>query len=481
LVNSVQISCDAAIARATAFSAAPTHPALALAAAMAAGSLVYIDGAVMVIGLPAIGRGLVLQGSQLQWVINAYLLPLTALSLLGGAWGDRFGRRRALILGAAIFALSLAAGSLAPTVSVLLGLRFLQGIGAALLVPNSLAILGQMFSGENEARAVGLWSATAAIASAIGPVLGGWLIDTGHWRFIFLLSAPVAALSIVLAIRYVPVDREITSRPLDLGGGALAAVALAALTWSLTTATTSPERQAEALAAAALALVVLGGFIWVQRELGERALVPLYLFSSRTLTGITLFSLLLYGAFNAFLILIPFVLLKAAGYSGAAAGAIFVPLQIVFTVVSPLMAHVVARVGPRVPLGMGALISACGFLLATRIGTQSDYWSDVFPAVLLLSVGMSSAVAPLTTLVLTSVDGPHTATASGINSTATRLGALITTALLGTVLIRRGEHLFATFSTVMVVGAVVCLLAAISVIMIEGAPRFGLRETSSER
>jgi MFS family permease len=315
-----------------------------------------------------------------------------------------------------------------------------------------------------------LWSATAAIASAIGPVLGGCLIDRGHWRAIFLLTAPVVVLSVVLAIRYVPADRKTTSRPLDLVGGALAAVALAALIWSLTTATVSPERQAEALAAAVLALVVLGGFVWVQRQLGERALVPLYLFSSRTLTGITLFSLLLYGAFNAFLILIPFVLLKAAGYSGAAAGAIFVPLQIVFAVVSPLMAHVVARVGSRIPLSVGALVSACGFLLATRIGTQSDYWSDVFPAVLLLSVGMSGAAAPLATLVLTSVDGPHTSTASGVNSTATRLGALITTALLGTVLIRRGEHLFAAFSTVMVMGAVVCLLASISVIMIEGAP-----------
>jgi EmrB/QacA subfamily drug resistance transporter len=481
MVNSVQISCDSAIARATAFSATPTHPVLALAAATAGGSLVYIDGAVMAIGLPAIGQGFALQGSQTQWVINAYLLPLTALSLLGGACGDRFGRRRVLILGAAIFALALAAASLTNTASVLIGLRLLQGAGAALLVPNSLAILGQMFSGKNEARAVGLWSATAAIASAIGPVFGGWLIDTGHWRAIFLLTVPVAALSIVLALRYVPPDREITSRPLDIVGGGLVALALAALTWSLTTATTSPERHVETLSAAALALVVLGGFVWVQTRLGERAMVPLYLFSSRTLTGITLFSLLLYGAFNAFLILVPFVLLQAAGYSGAAAGAIFVPLQIVFTLVSPLMAHVVARVGSRVPLGVGALISACGFVLATRIGTPSDYWSDVFPAILLLSLGMSSAVAPLTTLVLTSVDGPHTSTASGINSTATRLGALITTALLGTVLIRRGEHLFATFSAVMVMGAVVCLLAAISVIMIDDAPRLALRETPSER
>ena len=189
-----QISCDATIARATVFSARPTHPALALVAAMAAGSLVYIDGAVIAIGLPAIDRNLALQGSQSQWVINAYLLPLTALSLLGGAWGDRFGRRRALILGAAIFGLSSAAASLAPTAALLIGLRLLQGIGAALLVPNSLAILGQMFCGENAARAVGLWSATAAIASAIGPVLGGWLIDGGHWSAIFLLTAPVAAL-----------------------------------------------------------------------------------------------------------------------------------------------------------------------------------------------------------------------------------------------------------------------------------------------
>src|ERR1700722_6457009 len=149
MVNSVQISCDSAMARATAFSAAPTHPALALAAAMAAGSLVYIDGAVMAIGLPAIGRGLVLQGSQSQWVINAYLLPLTALSLLGGAWGDRFGRRRALIYGSLMFALASAAASLAPTIAVLIAMRFLQGLGAALLVPNSLAILGQMFSGEH--------------------------------------------------------------------------------------------------------------------------------------------------------------------------------------------------------------------------------------------------------------------------------------------------------------------------------------------
>jgi MFS family permease len=481
MINSVQISCDAAIARATAFCATPKHPALALMAAMTAGSLVYTDAAVLAVGLPVISRGLALHGSQSQWVINAYLLPLTALSLLGGAWGDRFGRRRALILGTAIFALSLTAASLAATASVLIALRFVQGIGAALLVPNSLAILGQMFSGESEARAVGLWSATAALMSAIGPVLAGCLIDAGHWRAIFLLTVPVAALSIALAMRYVPVDRDLSGRPLDLLGGVLIAVALGALTWSLSTATASLEHQAAFLAAAGLAVIALAGFVWVQRRLGEAAMVPFHLFRSRTLSGITLFSLLLYGGFNAFLILVPFVLLTAAGYSGAQAGAIFVPLQIVFTVVSPFMARVVAWVGPRVPLGAGALVSANGFLLATRIGVQSTYWSDVFPAVLLISLGMSIAVAPLTTLVLTSVDGPHTSTASGINSTATRLGALITTALLGMVLVRRGEALFVAFSTVMLMGALVCLLAAISVLMIEATPREALLEGRLEQ
>jgi EmrB/QacA subfamily drug resistance transporter len=471
MVNSVQISCDVALARATTFSTTPSHPTLALTAATAASSLVYVDGAVTAIGLPVIGSAFALQGSQLQWVLNAYLLPLTALSLLGGAWGDRFGRRRALILGTTVFALSSLAAALAPTITVLIGARLLQGVGAALLVPNSLAILGQMFSGEAGTRAVGLWSIAAAVASAIGPVLGGWLIDSGHWRGIFLLNLPVAALAVALALRYLPADRKIAKGPLDFAGGALVSIALGALIWSLTTAALSREHQIEALTAGATAVLLFSIFFRVQKRLGEQAMMPLSLFSSRTLTGITVFTLLLYGALNTFLILIPFVLLKAAGYSGAAAGAIFVPLEITFIVVSPFMGRVVARTGPRVPLGLGAVISGLAFLTAIRIGAQSDYWTDVFPAVLLFSIGMSAAAAPLTTLVLTSVDGPHTATASGINSTATRLGGLIGTALMGTILARRGEQLFNAFSSVMLMGAMVCVLAAVSVLLIEGAPR----------
>jgi predicted MFS family arabinose efflux permease len=304
------------------------------------------------------------------------------------------------------------------------------------------------------------------------------LIDSGHWRAIFLLSPSVAALAVAFTLRYVPADPKVTGRPLDVAGGALIAVALAALIWSLTTAAVAPQPQWEAILAAAVTVIVLGSFVWVEKRLGERAMVPLTLFSSRTLTGITVFTLLLYGALNTFLILIPFVLLKAAGYSSAAAGAIFVPLQIVFTVVSPLMSRVVTQVGPRFPLALGALISSFGFLLAVRIGAPSDYWADVFPAVLLLSIGISSATAPLTTLVLTSVDGPHTATASGINSTATRLGGLVTTALMGTVLVRRGEQLFNAFSSVMIMGALVCLLAAISVLLIECASRLEASSSS---
>jgi predicted MFS family arabinose efflux permease len=214
-------------------------------------------------------------------------------------------------------------------------------------------------------------------------------------------------------------------------------------------------------------VLALLSFVWVESRLGDRAMVPLSLFSSRTLSGVTLFTLLLYGAFNTFLTLIPFVLLKAAGYSGAAAGAIFVPLQISFIVVSPLMGRVVSRTGAKLPLALGALMSAVGFLLAIRLEAQTDYWRGIFPAVLLLSIGMSVAATPLTTLVLTSVDGAHTATASGINSTATRLGGLITTALLGSVLVKQGDQLFAAFSPVMMAGAAVCILAAFSVLIIE--------------
>jgi EmrB/QacA subfamily drug resistance transporter len=467
MTSSVQISCDAAVARATTFSVTPARPALALTAVMAASSLAYVDAAITAIGLPAIGRAFDIQGNELQWVLNAYLLPVTALSLLGGAWGDRFGRRYGLILGATLFAIATLGASLAPTIGFLIGMRLLEGAGAALLIPNSLAILGQMFSGEAEARAVGLWSVTAAIASAFGPILAGLLIDSGHWRSIFLVNLPVAVFAVALAAAYVPHDAKISARRLDLAGGASVTAALCALIWSLRTVTLSPANHLEGVLAWMAVVLALLSFVWVESRLGDRAMVPLSLFSSRTLSGVTLFTLLLYGAFNTFLTLIPFVLLKAAGYSGAAAGAIFVPLQISFIVVSPLMGRVVSRTGAKLPLALGALMSAVGFLLAIRLGARTDYWRGIFPAVLLLSIGMSVAATPLTTLVLTSVDRAHTATASGINSTATRLGGLITTALLGSVLVKQGDQLFAAFSPVMMAGAAVCILAAFSVLIIE--------------
>jgi EmrB/QacA subfamily drug resistance transporter len=467
MTSSVQISCDAAVAHATTFSATPARPALALTAVMAASSLAYVDAAITAIGLPAIARAFDIQGNELQWVLNAYLLPVTALSLLGGAWGDRFGRRYGLILGATLFAIATLGASLAPTIGFLIGMRLLEGAGAALLIPNSLAILGQMFSGEAEARAVGLWSVTAAIASAFGPILAGLLIDSGHWRSIFLVNLPVAVFAVALAAAYVPHDAKISARRLDLAGGASVTAALCALIWSLRTVTLSPANHLEGVLAWMAVVLALLSFVWVESRLGDRAMVPLSLFSSRTLSGVTLFTLLLYGAFNTFLTLIPFVLLKAAGYSGAAAGAIFVPLQISFIVVSPLMGRVVSRTGAKLPLALGALMSAVGFLLAIRLGAHTDYWRGIFPAVLLLSIGMSVAATPLTTLVLTSVDRAHTATASGINSTATRLGGLITTALLGSVLVKQGDQLFAAFSPVMMAGAAACILAAFSVLIIE--------------
>lgn len=437
---------------------------------MAASSLGYVDAAVVAVGLPAIGRAFSLEGNELQWVLNAFLLPVTAFSLLGGAWGDRFGRRRALILGASAFGVASAASALAPTFRVLIGMRLLQGIGAALLVPNSLAILGQMFKGRAEVMAVGFWSASVAVACAIAPIFAGVLIDSGHWRGIFLLNAPLAVLALGLTFAYVPKDVEKATRPLDLPGGALVGLTLGAFVWSLTAATTGARSRTDGIAAAMVATLALLAFLRVERQSGDRAMLPLSLLGSGTLGAITVFTLLLYGALNTVFVLIPFVLLRAAGYTAAAVGTIFVPLQIIFIVMSPLMGGVTARMGPKIPLGAGALISGLGFLMAMRIQIHSDYARQVFPAVLTLAIGMSAAAAPLTTLVLISVDEYHTATASGINSTATRLGSLVSTALLGAVFARQGAALFNAFSSVMLVGATLCVAAASSVLLMATLP-----------
>jgi EmrB/QacA subfamily drug resistance transporter len=471
-MSAVDGPCDCASARSTPCrQQAAAHPRLVLATTILASSLAFIDGSVVNVGLPTIGRSLAADPSALQWVVNAYLLPLSALLLLGGAAGDRYGRRRLLIAGTVLFGLASLACALAPSLAFLLAGRLLQGVGAAMLMPNSLAILGANFQGEAKGRAIGVWAATGAAMGAVGPVLGGWLIDVSSWHAIFLINLPVAAGAVLLAWRYVPPDGDGRDHPLDVGGGMLATLGLGALTWALTIGSGQAGWTPTALAAAVAAIAALGAFVWTEQRQGEAAMTPLGLFTSSTFVGLTLLTLLLYGALGALFVIVPYVLIEAAGYSGAAAGGALLPLPLLLAITSPMMGGLAGRFGPRLPLTVGPLVVAGGFLLALRVGLKADYWTEVLPMILVIAIGMSGAVAPLTTAVLSAVDGRHTGAASGFNSAMARTGGLIATALLGVVLAARGQGLITAFHGAMIFGAAASLASgAAALFLIRPAP-----------
>lgn len=454
--------CDSAVAQCAKASPTASHPSLVLATTILASSLAFVDGSVINVALPTLAQAFNADAAALQWVINAYLLPLSALLLLGGAAGDHFGRRRLLILGTSVFALASLGCALAPGLPALFAARVVQGVGAAMLMPNSLATLGQTFSGESKGRAIGIWAATGAALGAVGPVLGGWLIDLGSWRAIFLLNLPLAVAAVILAWRIVPPDRHGVGYPLDTIGGTLATIGLAALIWALTIGSSRRGWTPAALTAAACAVALLFIFLRFESARGERAMMPMDLFASKSFVGLTLLTFLLYGAMGGLFVILPYVLIKAAGYSATAAGAALLPLPLILTVSSPLAGALAGRIGTRLPLTIGPLVVAAGFLIALRMDSNSSYWSDVLPMIVVIALGMSAAVAPLTTAVLTSVDPEHTGSASGINSAVARTGGLVATALLGSVLAAAGDSLLFAYRVAMGVGAVICAASSIS-------------------
>jgi len=456
-----QAACDIASAAARP-DGRSDHPRLVLATTILASSLAFIDGSVVNVGLPAIGKSLHAAAGELPWVINAYLLPLSALLLFGGAAGDRFGRRLMLIVGTVVFAVASGACAFAPNMALLLAGRVVQGIGAAILMPNSLAILGDAFAGEARGRAIGTWASVAAMAGAIGPVLGGWLIDTVGWQAIFLINLPVAAGAILLAWRYVRETVNDKPVPLDLEGAVLATLGLGALTWGLTVGSGPHGWTTAAALTMAGGFVLLGAFVLVEHRRGDKAMMPLALFASRNFVGLTLLTLLDYGALGALLVLVPYELIQAAHYSATAAGAALLPFPLVMSVASPAMGAVAGKVGSRIPLIGGSLIVGAGFLLAMRIGPGGSYWTTVLPAILVMSVGMAGVAAPLTTAVLASVDSRHTGSASGFNSAVSRTGGLIATALLGAVLAASGASLTAGFRIALFACAIASVAGAVS-------------------
>ncbi|HEX4439802.1 MAG TPA: MFS transporter [Thermoanaerobaculia bacterium] len=402
-----------------------------LAAAVLGSSLSFIDGAVVSVALPILQRELGASVSSAQWIVEAYQLFLSSLVLLGGSLADRFGRRRVFVVGTAIFAAASLACGLAPNVRLLIVARALQGLGGSLLVPASLAMLGAAFPESERGRAVGTWSALTAIATAIGPALGGWLVQAISWRAIFLINLPIAAVVAWIAMRKVKETRNPSAGGLDIAGGLLATLGFGALVFGLIEAPQAGWAHPRAWAPTAAGVVLLAAFVVVEWR-SKHPMVPLGLFKSRTFSAVNVLTLFMYAALAALFFFLPFWLIQSHGYTPAASGASLLPLVVVMASLSKLSGKMAVRIGPRVFLTAGPFIAAVGFLLFAIL-PDGSYAVSVLPAMLVLGAGLGIAVAPLTATVLNSVDRRSQGTASGINNAIARVAGLLAIAVLGIV------------------------------------------------
>ncbi|MFF7242283.1 MFS transporter [Embleya sp. NPDC008237] len=399
-----------------------------LLATVLGSGMAMLDSTVVNVALPSIGRSFDTSLAALQWTVNAYTLTLAGLILLGGALGDRYGRRRVFVIGVAWFAVASLLCGIAPNVQTLIAARALQGIGGALLTPGSLAIIQATFHADDRARAVGTWSGLGGVASAIGPFLGGWLVDAVSWRWVFLINLPLAAVTIVVALRTVPETFDPQPRGrFDVSGAALAALALAGVTWGLVEAQTSPVPAVIAGAAGVAAGVA---FVFVEKRSRE-PMLPLDIFRVRLFTSVNIVTLFVYGALGAFMLLLVLELQTVAGYSAQQAGLALLPITMVMLLLSARSGDLARRIGPRLQLTAGPLVCAGGLLTLLGIGSDaspSSYATDVLPGVLIFGLGLAVLVAPLTATVLASVDVGRAGIASGVNNAAARAAGLLTVA-----------------------------------------------------
>ncbi|MGW6685209.1 MFS transporter [Streptomyces sp. NPDC054961] len=387
--------------------------------------MALLDSTVVNVALPRIGQDLDADLAVLQWTVNAYLLTLAGLILVGGALGDRFGRRRIFVLGVVWFAVGSLLCGIAPNAGVLIAARALQGIGGALLTPGSLALIQGSIHPADRARAVGLWSGFGGVGAAVGPFLGGWLVDGPGWRWVFLLNVPVAALCVPIALRHVPESRDPQARGgFDIAGAVLAATSLALITYALIEARSGSPL---VLASGVAGVLLAGAFVYVERR-RDNAMVPPDIFASRQFTAVNLVTLCVYAAFGGFFFLVVLQLQVVSGYSALASGAALLPTTALMLLLSARSAELGERIGPRIPLTVGPLLCAAGMLLMLRVGEDASYVRDVLPALLVLGMGMVTLVAPLTAAVLASVDPGRAGLASGINNAAARAAGLLAVA-----------------------------------------------------
>ena len=393
-------------------------------------AMASIDATVVGIALPAIGRQFHAPLVSLQWVVTGYMLTLAALLLVGGALGDALGRRRVFCAGVAWFAAASVACAAAPDATVLVATRFLQGVGAALLVPGSLAIIQASFAPEDRGRAIGAWSGLGGVATAAGPLVGGYLISAVSWRWIFLINLPVAAGVLGAALRHVPESRQVPApRALDLPGASATVLFLAGITYGLIEGPARGWTSVPVLSLLSLGVAAGVAFVAIERRTGA-PIVPLEVFRDRQFSVTNGVTLLVYAALGGSLFLLPVELQVVDRYSALGAGMALLPLTVVMLVLSSTSGRVAARIGPRLQMSVGPLVVALGLAMLSRTATDSSYVSGVLPAVLVFALGLAITVAPLTATALASVAGDHAGLASAVNNDVARVGGLVAVAVL---------------------------------------------------
>src|SRR5882757_449810 len=400
-----------------------------IAVTIAGSGMAFLDSTVVNVALPKIGEDLNASTSALQWILNGYLLTLASLILLGGSLGDRLGRRLIFQVGIALFTLASLLCAVAPTVELLIFARLIQGIGGALLTPGSLAIIEASFRPADQARAIGAWSGLGGVATAFGPLLGGWLIAAISWRAIFLINLPIGIFVAWAATRHVPETRDpMASGRIDVGGAVLTALGLAGTTYALIEA---PEKGATALVVAAGAIGVLSliGFFVVERRVAE-PMLPLEIFRSRQFSAANAVTFVVYAALGGFFFLLVAFLQVSLDYTPIEAGAASLPVTLLMLAFSARAGAVAQRIGPRLPLTVGPLIVAVGLLMLTGLDSGSSYLTGVLPGVIVFGIGLTLVVAPVTATVLAAADSRHSGIASGVNNAVARVGSLLAVAVL---------------------------------------------------